>query len=294
MLELMIGIGETSQNGKGWVKLPNPPRGGYDVRGGVINNVLYIYGPSGTNKLLAYDIDAQTWSYKANGPTARSGFACAVLDGYLYLSGGTTNGTASGAFSDLWRYDPTTDTWSQRYSDDRVRYNHGLVAYNGMLYQTMGRGVGGALLDFTMRRYDPINNRWWTFGNTPGSLKATEHHTVIAHATHIYYIGGFSAAGPTGNVYRFGAGDGGYWNNTLPEAINPMGVFQRVPGGKVGQIFYLLKDAEVWSYNVATNGMLRLADAPVSFAQGCVVEGDGALYAYSNSLEGMHLYRFTP
>ena len=55
-----------------------------------------------------YDVASDTWSRVADVPTARSGLASAVLDGFVYTFGGEHLWTVSDRVE---RYDPESDAW---------------------------------------------------------------------------------------------------------------------------------------------------------------------------------------
>jgi len=58
-----------------------------------------------------FDPVARTWETKASMPTARAGFAAAVLNGKILIMGGEGALNSSGVFSENEEYDPATDTW---------------------------------------------------------------------------------------------------------------------------------------------------------------------------------------
>ncbi|MHC4207760.1 MAG: kelch repeat-containing protein, partial [Planctomycetota bacterium] len=56
-----------------------------------------------------------TWTKKVDMPTATSLHAASVVDGKIYVIGGTDNLFGwSDYWSTVWVYDPTTDTWMKK------------------------------------------------------------------------------------------------------------------------------------------------------------------------------------
>jgi hypothetical protein len=58
-----------------------------------------------------YDPQTDTWTRKANMPTARGGLSCGAVDGRIYAVGGRNSSTL---FATVEEYDPATDTWTKR------------------------------------------------------------------------------------------------------------------------------------------------------------------------------------
>ena len=60
----------------------------------------------------AYDPATDTWTKKADMPTAKGHSAIAVVGGIIYVIGGP--GENREALSSVEAYDPATDTWTRR------------------------------------------------------------------------------------------------------------------------------------------------------------------------------------
>lgn len=86
-----------------------------------LNGMLYVFGGSADGgstplgDLLRYDPATDKWVTLQSGPPARSAGWMVESGGYLYVGGG--NGvrvnTGNPPTVDLWRYNPTTNTWAQ-------------------------------------------------------------------------------------------------------------------------------------------------------------------------------------
>ena len=137
-----------------------------------IGNFAYVLG--GTNNAQTirnveqYDAANDTWTQKLSlnqrdesgnkidQPNARELAATFTIDGFGYLVGGSSNGTA---LADVWQYNSTTDRWIQYYS---INNQYGGVAREaavgfsngGFGYITTGRN-GNFRLDDTVK-FDPI------------------------------------------------------------------------------------------------------------------------------------------
>lgn len=87
-----------------------------------------------------------------------------------YLFGGQD--TAEVIRKDLWSYDPTSDTWSQKADlpgsarRDAVSFVIGNYAYVGTGMDSVSAPVGNILKDFW--RYNPLTNAWTAIADFPG------------------------------------------------------------------------------------------------------------------------------
>ena len=59
-----------------------------------------------------YDPDTDTWTPRADMPTPRNTSAC-VVDGKIYVIGGTSDKVKSFRLDTVEVYDPDTDTWAK-------------------------------------------------------------------------------------------------------------------------------------------------------------------------------------
>lgn len=151
--------------------LPFPRRHGASFS---INGKGYVAcGQSATtsfsNTLFEYDPGADAWTQRASLPsTARYGSFCFAVGGYGYVGAGNY-GSGTGPFlDDMWRYDASTDTWTE------VSGMPGLPRYGstGFALGSLGYVHGGrdASLDFTneLWEYDPVNDAWTSKPPMPG------------------------------------------------------------------------------------------------------------------------------
>src|SRR5688572_13067447 len=77
-----------------------------------------------------------TWSQLNNfGGTVRFGVFSFVIDNYGYVGGGYANGTS---VSDVWRYNPTGDSWTQMSNCPLPVRATGNFTLNGQGYVVCG------------------------------------------------------------------------------------------------------------------------------------------------------------
>jgi N-acetylneuraminic acid mutarotase len=200
---MAIGNQAFAQSGLWTTKAPMPaPRTDFAV--GVINGILYVVGghtsdTSGATffytTLEAYDPTTNTWTPKADMPTARGGLGASVVNGILYVVGGAGSCAPPCFITSLATveaYDPATNTWTTKADMPTPRIGVAVEVVNGILYAIGGfssccgpNGPFGALA--TVEAYDPATNTWTTKTPMPtarGALAASIVNGVI------YAIGG--------------------------------------------------------------------------------------------------------
>jgi hypothetical protein len=105
----------------------------------------------------AYDPATNTWHSRAPLPEPRARAGAGVLDGILYVVGGSD---ASGTVhASVYAYDPATDSWAARAPLPRKLTHPGVGTLNGKLY------VVGGIDDqwdavALVSAYDPVTDAW--------------------------------------------------------------------------------------------------------------------------------------
>ena len=155
-----------------WTTRAPMPTARAAMAAGVIAGKLYVvggfqacYGPCPIyNTLEVYDPATNSWTTKAPMPTARAQMGGAVINGKLYLVGGSTNGTVPGQLATLEVYDPYTNAWTTKASMPTSRFGLGAGEVNGVLYAV--GGYNGTVLT-TVEAYSPATDSWTTVAPTP-------------------------------------------------------------------------------------------------------------------------------
>jgi N-acetylneuraminic acid mutarotase len=147
----------------------------------VINGKIYVAGgltPLGpTRSLYVYNAASNSWSTKASMPIRSHGGAAAAIDGKLWVI--ATPAGEGGFYTNetrLFRYDPATDTWSEREPAPHHHHRAAVGVINGKLY--VAGGMTKTLLnDVTYEYepepwaeldvYDPATNVWTTKASMP-------------------------------------------------------------------------------------------------------------------------------
>ena len=133
-----------------------------------LNSMLYVIGGKAGEKgqwksarflptVLRFDPQqpASGWVAVACMNEPRAYLAAGVVDGYIYVVGGSPQQRV--ATATVERYDPTANAWEYVASMREPRKNHGVGVFNGKLY-----AVGGSTSrrTETVEVYDPTANVW--------------------------------------------------------------------------------------------------------------------------------------
>ncbi len=161
------------------------------------NNLLYVstysgglsvinlssYSASGTYLKDVTTESSSLWETKASLDTARIAPASGVIDGKIYVAGGTKNWTDKATME---MYDPISNTWTYKASLSEPRVTPGSVVIDDKLYVIGGRDENWDPMD-SLEVYDPDTNTW--------TAKAPITTAVIGPATTVldgkmYVMGG--------------------------------------------------------------------------------------------------------
>ncbi len=132
-----------------------------------------------------------TWTRKADMPTARYGLSTSVVDGKIYAIGGG-RAMHRAYLSIVEEYDPVTDTWTRKANMPTARYGHAASVVNGKIYVIGGEPTEQASLP-TVEEYDPATDTWTKKTDMP-----TKRSFLCTCAVDgkIYVFGGITAGVP--------------------------------------------------------------------------------------------------
>ena len=102
-----------------------------------------------------YDPETDTWTKKADMPTARAYLSASAVDGKIYAIGGWTR---ANTYSSVEVYDPATDRWTKKADMPIGRYHSATSVVNGKIYAIGGWGLP-TLLMVEVEEYDPATDR---------------------------------------------------------------------------------------------------------------------------------------
>ncbi len=169
----------------------------------MVDGIIYVIGGHSGRALSAmeaYDPAADTWTTKADMPTARHHLGAngaGVIDGRIYVSGGGTKCDVIAVDLDPVRtvevYDPATDTWTQASDMPRTRLIHSASVVDGKMYIIGGVDFVGGEMPTVVDVYDPATDAWTTAADRLPTTRAGLTADVVDGK--IYAIGGANGPG---------------------------------------------------------------------------------------------------
>ena len=215
-----------------WVSLApssGPATRSYAASAVANGKLYYLGGTTDQENLLgavadvdAYDPATNTWSSRAPMPEPRSRAGAGVVDGILYVVGGSD---ATGTMhASVFAYDPIADSWTARASLPERLAHPGIGSVNGKLYAVGGideRSDAVARVSV----YDPATNAW-TSGPPMPTPRGGPGIAVVGST--LYAIGGGVGFGFVDNVESYDAGTGSWTiRPPMPTARGFMGITSR-------------------------------------------------------------------
>ncbi|MYC77375.1 sigma-70 family RNA polymerase sigma factor [Candidatus Poribacteria bacterium] len=144
-----------------------------------------------------YDPSTDTWTQKADMPTARSYFSTSVMDGKIYAIGGTSIFNEQYRLETVEVYDPSTDIWTKARDMNQARSCAALSVVNGEIY-----AMGGWGLSKIQDQPDPIlssvevfNLKMNQWQERTGMVAPKTSHTSSVIDGKIYVMGGYFREG---------------------------------------------------------------------------------------------------
>ncbi|MGZ3811335.1 MAG: Kelch repeat-containing protein [Mucilaginibacter sp.] len=151
-----------------------------------------------STQFLSYSPFQDTWTTMPNFPgperSAASGF---VINDELYLGGGNSGGMLY--YPDLWKYNPSTATWTQLTSAFDGGYPAVSFSLNGKGYRLLRQRSGYKGSAFY--EYDPSTNKWAMKKAFPGT--AFEHHMAFTADNRAFITGGLVSNGYSPETWEF-------------------------------------------------------------------------------------------
>ena len=225
--------------------------------------------------------EVDTWTRKADMPTARQWFSASVVNGKIYAIGGTLSGGTLGGLSQLTpiveEYDPATDTWTRKADTPTARAALATTVVNGKIYAIGGWNSGNPNLS-TVEEYDPETDTWTTKTDMPTGRAFLSAAAVNGK---IYAIGGYSTILSTVEEYDPLTDT---WTKRA-DAPTPIFFFD---SGVVDGIIYVIGGqmepnagplSTVYAYDPLTDTWTRKADMPTAGALLATSVVNGKIYA---------------
>jgi N-acetylneuraminic acid mutarotase len=220
-----------------------------------------------------------TWTKKADMPTARNLLSTCVANGKIYAIGGAPG--ASTSVSAVEEYNPTTDKWTKRTNIPEARCGLSTSSVDGKIYAVGGATSELGAVSSRMYVYDRAADTWTRKADMPTARAYSSAGVVNGR---IYVIGG--APSGIGLAYKTveeydPAMDAWTKKADMPRALccNAAGVVNGkiyVVGGAAGGTLTGLSAVD--AYDPATDTWTRKADMPTPRLVHSVSVVNGKIY----------------
>jgi len=177
-----------------WTKKASMPTPRWGLSTSVVGGRIYAIGGHNTlvevkrflSTVEEYNPATDTWTKKADMPTARRLLSTSVVDGKIYAIGGHREGTF---LLTVEEYDPVTDTWTKKADMPTARFALSTSVVNKNIY-----AIGGASSHptsanslSTVEEYNPAMDKWT---RNPDMPTPKCQLSTSAWNGYIYAIGG--------------------------------------------------------------------------------------------------------
>ncbi len=233
------------------------------------------------------------WDPKAPMPTARTGMAVATYSDQIYVIGGETITSTTGAVE---RYDAQSDRWSALAPMPTPATDIHAAVIGGLIYVPGGRVVSDTIAN-QLAIYDPRQNRWEQGPSLPEPRSA---YGLAAFEGKLYLFGGWDGKRSVNTVYEYSP-DQGRWTTCRPLTAARSHSAAAAAGGRM----YLVggEDSQrplegVESFSPAGDCMLTTWSAAVPLPSGydaldAVSLGD-ILYVFTRQKETLRILTLLP
>ncbi len=192
------------------------------------NGYLYLIGgQAGTTPTttvhyayISASGDLGAWTASTNPlPLARFGHKSVVVNGYIYVFGGTVSGAASNTILySLIGANGLNGTWTSVTPSGISSQNQAVAEYNGYLY-VLGGGTGTNTVHYSLIGANGAPGAWTATTVLPVTIYS---HTSVAYNGYIYVMGGTTSSGSNSTTYYApinANGAVGAWSTTTSISI---------------------------------------------------------------------------
>ena len=180
-----------------WTRKADMPTARCTFSTGVVNERIYAFGGAKgrTDPLRSvplqtveeYQPATDTWTRKADMPTARNALSVSVVKEKVYAIGGA--GGIGIPLHTVEEYDPMMDTWMIKADMPTPRYGLSTSVVKGKIY-AIGGSKGGFIALSTVEEYNPITDTWTQKADMPTARSGLSTSSVNGK---IYAIGGLAS-----------------------------------------------------------------------------------------------------
>ena len=170
-----------------YATLAQPPTASGGHAAAYLNGKIYAFGGFGTSTLGIYDISSNQWTPGANYPAVTSDLHAFAQGNFIYGAGGSTVIVVPTDTTSVYRYDPSTNTWTASTPLPSPHTDGAVASYNGGAVLAGGRS--GFSISDTAVFWNPVSNSW---SNLPSMLAARANMRGAVVNGSFYVVGGSS------------------------------------------------------------------------------------------------------
>ena len=178
-----------------WTTKSEMPTARQAVSTSVVNGKIYAIGGGTSSNTGAetfstveeYDPATDTWTTKSEMPTARGWHSAGVVDGKIYVIGGSPSLWFTPVFT-MEVYEPATDSWTQMGDVPCAMSTSFASVVDGKIYT-----FGGYVCSRRVDEYDPVTDTWTQKADMP-TYRVALFGSVLDGK--IYAIGGHQGVSP--------------------------------------------------------------------------------------------------
>jgi len=145
-----------------WTTKSEMPTARQALSTSVVNGKIYAIGGGASSNTGAktfstveeYDPATDTWTTKSEMPTARGWHSAGVVDGKIYVIGGSPSLWFTPVFT-MEVYEPATDSWTQKGNVPCAMSTSFASVVDGKIYS-----FGGYVCGRRVDEYDPVTDTW--------------------------------------------------------------------------------------------------------------------------------------
>jgi len=174
-----------------WAKKRNVNQTTFSSTAAAVGDKIYVISCGLTpNTTRVYDPETDTWETEANIPTDRIRLSASVVNGKIYVIGGTMDNHGQGVLSAVEEYDPATDAWTKKADMPTPRHSLATCVVDNKIYAMGGtKGSvpdGGTFFINAVEVYDPETDKWEIKAKMPEMFRL--HSSGVVDGK-IYIIG---------------------------------------------------------------------------------------------------------
>lgn len=205
-------------------------------------------GSHDSNEATVFITVAESWEEIAQPPVWYDGVEVVTDGNDVYLLGGGYASSAYGAATSCYKYDPSTDSWTQKSDMQTPRRMLGVAVLSGAVYAIGGGDYGGASPTKSVEKYEPATDTWVFVA--PLNIARSRIGTTVSNGN-IYVFGGYDGSQTLRTIEVYDP-SGDAW--TLPDDMLPQ-AYEGTSAVTVGNMVYVFgsrgtfRSPDLWQYN---------------------------------------------